>query len=166
MCCNILQAVASEHSHSPFVRRFKDTWSSIEKQMNAKITTIILEKSKQSVCACGCVNVPMQPCIHKCMNTFVYIGGCTCSAIHALAPACMSCLYVPVPVCPYELNCFYELRSNLSSGAISCLSKPERWVGEEGGLWRSTGRGGSSQSLRTGRVMQQPVYGSNIKAVT
>lgn len=26
--------------------------------------------------------------------------------------------------------------------------------------------GGGSQSLRTGRVMQQPVYRSNIKAVT
>lgn len=121
-------------------------------------------KSLKSVCVCEVVwmCLCMHACIPKYMNTFVLMyGGCTRSACTSI---CV-CLHV-VPVCGGTCASLFLWTKEQSQQwgyfmPIKAWALSE-WVGE--GLWRS--EGGSSQSQQPGRAMQQPVYGSNIKAVT
>lgn len=102
MSSPVPQYTAGCRPTAPSVTFCPKNWSSVEKRIHT--TTIILEMSllklKQSTCACGPVNVPVQSCIHEYMNTFVYMVGAHAQLyMHLHLLACCACMRLYQCVC-------------------------------------------------------------------
>lgn len=153
-CCNDLKAVLQAVRE-----KLKNQLRPKSKQSFLKMS---LKKKAIPVCVWGCLNERMQSCIHKYMNTFVYMVDA-----HTQQYIC-TCLHV-VPVCGCTCVSVWAklfLWTKEQSQQWGYFMPIHAWALSVVGVYEGVWWGDSSQSLHPGRVIQQPVYGGNIKAVT